>query len=178
MADDVKSFIMNVQKKIRQQAAVKMQQKMEHAAAMVVAKADSERGFDNVTGNLYKSIAVGTFYKGNLESIYHTPGPNPTRPTLAKGETYNLARYYQSPVDIKMTGRKPFVGRFGRGGQSGADAAEDTLFSMEYDGIKNGMTWMLALVAGVEYANYVEKVKGHNVISSLSQYMARYFRKM
>ena len=64
--EDVKKFLVNVEKKIHQEAAVKIQQKMERAAAKVIAKADSEREFDHVTGNLWKSIAVGTFYKGNL----------------------------------------------------------------------------------------------------------------
>ena len=73
--------------------------------------------------------------------------------------------------------RKPFRGECGDGGQDGASAAEDALFSMELDGM--GMfTWRLAIVAGVDYANYVEKHRGHNVISSLGQYMSRYYRSM
>lgn len=180
--EDVKKFLVNVEKKIHQEAAVKMQQKMERAAVKVIAKANSKREFDHVTGNLWKSIAVGTFYKGNLMSIHHTPGPDPTRPTLAKGESYNLPYYYGSsvPLDMMTSGkkrRKPFRGECGDGGQDGASAAEDALFSMELDGM--GMfTWRLAIVAGVDYANYVEKHRGHNVISSLGQYMSRYYRSM
>ena len=180
--EDVKAFLVNVKKKIHQEAAVKMQQKMERAANKVIAKAESERGFDHVTGNLWKSIAVGTFYKGTLMSIHHTPGPDPTRPTLAKRERYNLSHYYGNPVPLDMMGsgkkkRKPFRGEYGKGGQDGESAAEDTLLSMELDDM-GLFTWRLAIVAGVDYANYVEKHFGHNVISSLGQYMSRYYRNM
>ena len=180
--EDVKAFLVNVKKKIHQEAAVKMQQKMERAANKVIAKAESKRGFDHVTGNLWKSIAVGTFYKGTLMSIHHTPGPDPTRPTLAKGERYNLSHYYGNPVPLDMMGsgkkkRKPFRGEYGKGGQDGESAAEDTLLSMELDDM-GLFTWCLAIVAGVDYANYVEKHRGHNVISSLGQYMSRYYRRM
>ena len=180
--EDVKAFLVNVKKKIHQEAAVKMQQKMERAANKVIAKAESKRGFDHVTGNLWKSIAVGTFYKGTLMSIHHTPGPDPTRPTLAKGERYNLSHYYGNPVPLDMMGsgkkkRKPFRGEYGKGGQDGESAAEDTLLSMELDDM-GLFTWCLAIVAGVDYANYVEKHRGHNVISSLGQYMSRYYRNM
>lgn len=180
--EDIKKFLVNVKKRIQQEAATKMQQKMDRAAAKVIAKANSEREFSHVTGNLWKSIAVGTFYQGELVSIHHTPGPDPTRPTLAKGESYNLPYYYGSsvPLDMMTSGkkrRKPFRGEYGEGGQDGERAAEDALFSMELDGM--GMfTWRLAIVAGVDYANYVEKHRGHNVISSLGQYMSRYYRSM
>lgn len=171
-----KAFV-EVRKKIRQEAVTRMQKKMERAAGKIIARADSDRGFDNVTGNLYKSIAVGTYYKGELTSVHNTEGPDPTRPTLAKGETYNLGRYYNSPVSIKMTGKRPFKGLYGSGGQDGERAAEDMLLEMEGGG-RNVSTWRLVVVAGVEYANFVEKVRGHNVISSLWQYASRYFRTM
>ena len=100
--DEIHRFMVNVQKKIHQEAAVKMQQKMDRAAKSVLAKAESNREYTHVTGNLYKSIAVGTFYKGQLMSVHHTPGPEPTRPTLAAGETYNLPYYYGSSVPLNM----------------------------------------------------------------------------
>ena len=48
---------------------------------------------------------------------------------------------------------------------------------MEFDGM-GLFTWCLVIVAGVDYANYVEKHRGHNVISSLGQYMSRYYKRM
>ena len=182
MEYNIKKFLVNVKKRIQQEAATKMQQKMDRAAAKVIAKANSEREFSHVTGNLWKSIAVGTFYQGELVSIHHTPGPDPTRPTLAKGEKYNLSHYYGSKIPLNMIskGKKikpPFRGEYGEGDQDGERAAEDALLCMELDGM-GLFTWRLAIVAGVDYANYVEKHFGHNVISSLGQYMSRYYRNM
>ena len=174
--DDIRAFMTNVQKKIRQEAVVKMQSKMEHAAEMTVKNAKKYKGFDDVTGNLYKSIAVGTYYQGALQSEHFAPGSEPTRPTLAKGETYNLSNYYENPVPLKMMKRRPFKGRVGEGGENGRESAEDALLSLEFS--SNRSTWQLILVAGVSYANFVEKVFKHNVITELGQYMARYFKKM
>lgn len=81
---------LQVEKKIRQMAVEKMQQKMDHAAEMTMKAADKSRNYDDVTGNLYKSTAIGTYYNGSLQSIHYAPGPEPTRVTLAAGERYNL----------------------------------------------------------------------------------------
>ncbi len=156
-------------------AVVKMQQKMDRAAEKVVLAADKHRDYDDVTGNLYKSTAVGTYYKGALQSIHATPGPEPTRLTLAKGERYNLDRYYRSSFSFKDSGRKPYKGQFGEGEQNGPATAEDALYYRE-----NGkeLTWQMLLVAGVDYARFVETKRDHDVISSLRAYMARYFHRM
>ena len=45
---------LQVEKKIRQMAVAKMQQKMDHAAEMTMKAADKSRNYDDVTGNLYK----------------------------------------------------------------------------------------------------------------------------
>lgn len=174
--DEIKAFVSNIRKKIRQEAVVKMQTKMERAAENTVKNAKKYKGFDDVTGNLYKSIAVGTYYQGALQSEHFAPGADPTRPTLAKGETYNLENYYENPVPLKMMKRKPFRGRIGEGGENGPRAASDAL--LEHEFTSNRSTWQLIIVAGVSYANFVEKVFNHNVITDLGQYMARYFKKM
>ena len=36
----------------------------------------------------------------------------------------------------------------------------------------------MLLVAGVDYAKYVEVKRGHDVISSLREYLIRYFKKI
>ena len=76
---------LNVDKKIRQMAVQKRQKKMEHAAEMTMKAADKSRDYNDVTGNLYKSTAIGTYYNGSIQSIHYAPGPVPTRPTLAAG---------------------------------------------------------------------------------------------
>lgn len=168
----------NIEKKIRQMAVAKMQQKMDHAAEMTMKSADKSRNYNDVTGNLYKSTAIGTYYNGSLQSIHYTPGPEPTRLTLAKGERYNLDRYYRSPFSFRDSGRKPYKGEYGEGGQNGPSTAEDELLYREHNKGRYDATWQMLLTAGVEYANFVEKKKGHDVITSLREYMVRYFRKM
>ncbi len=177
---DVENFLMNVNKKVRQLARVKMQQKMDQAAEAVMSKADNYREFDDVTGNLYKSIGIGTFYKGALQSIHGAPGPEPTRPTLAAGERYNLDRYYRANWSFSpWIKKRPFVGKVGEGGQNGPRALEDTLLSNEDNaGGKNGLTWQMSLVAGVDYANYVQTVRGHDVLTRLRDYLIRYFKRI
>ena len=178
MEDLAKQFEVNIAKKIRQLAVQKMQQKMEHAAEMTMKAADKSRDFNDVTGNLYKSIGIGTYYKGNLQSIHLTPGANPTRATLAKGERYNLDKYYGSPFSFKDSGRKPYVGQYGEGGQNGPNAAEDLLLYNEHKMRSVDSTWQMFLVAGVNYANFVETKRGHDVITSLKDYLIRYFKIM
>ena len=168
----------NIEKKIRQMAVVKMQQKMERAADKTMAFADRSRNYNDVTGNLYKSTAIGTYYKGSLQSIHYAPGPEPTRLTLAKGERYNLDRYYRSPFSFKDSGRRPYKGEYGEGGQDGPSTAEDELLYREHGKGRYDATWQMLLTAGVDYATFVEKKKGHDVLTSLREYMIKYFRKM
>lgn len=177
MASLVGQFI-DVEKKIRQMAVNKMQQKMDHAAEMTMKAADKSRDYNDVTGNLYKSTAIGTYYNGSLQSIHYTPGPEPTRLTLAAGETYNLDKYYRSSFSFKDSGRKPYKGEYGEGGQNGPATAEDELLYREHNKGRYDATWQMLLVAGVDYAKFVEVKKGHDVIASLREYLVRYFRKM
>lgn len=159
-------------------AVLKMQKKMDHAASMTMKAADKLRTFNDVTGNLYKSIGAGTYYKGALQSIHLTPGASPLRPTLAKGERFNLDRYYNSPFSFKDSGRKPYVGQYGEGGQIGPRAAEDLLIFNEHSMRSIDDTWQIILVAGVSYAKFVEVKRGHDVITSLRDYLVRYFKTM
>lgn len=172
------SQFLNVQKKVRQMAVKKMQQKMDHAAEMTMRAADNLRDYNDVTGNLYRSTAIGTYYKGSLQSIHYTPGPEPTRLTLAAGERYNLDRYYRSSFSFKDSGRRPYRGEYGEGGQNGPSMAEDALLYMEHGRSNYQATWQMMLVAGVDYAKFVETKRKHDVITSLKEYMIRYFRKM
>lgn len=169
---------LQVKKKIRQMAVVKMQRKMDHAAEMTMKAVDRYRNYDDVTGNLYKSTAIGTYYKGFLQSIHYAPGPKPTRLTLAAGERYNLDKYYRSPFSFKDSGRRPFKGEYGEGGEYGPNAAWIELVSREHKKRRYDATWQMLLVAGVDYAKFVEVKRGHDVITSLRRYLARYFRSM
>lgn len=164
-------------KNVRQELRTKMRAKMERAAEKTVSAVAKKKDYHDITGNLYKSTAVGTYFKGELQSIHYTPGPDPTRPTLAEGEEYDLPRYY-SGMETRQLGR-PFRGKIGEGGENGPAQAEDALLSAELD--RRGrvdLTWQLKLVAGVDYASYVEIKGGHDVITSVRDYMARNFKRM
>lgn len=168
----------NIEKNVRQELRSRMQKKMDAAAEKTLSHASDYRDYSDVTGNLYKSTAIGTYYNGTVESIHYAPGPAPTRRTLAKGEAYNLDKYYGSSFSFRDSGRKPFVGKYGHGGESAERAANDALFENEHGRGRYHMTWQMLLVAGVDYAKFVEEKRGHDVITSLKAYMARYFKKM
>ncbi len=172
-----KQFL-NIEKKVRQMCVVKMQEKMDHAAEMTMKHADKSRNFKDITGNLYKSIAVGTYYKGELQSEHYAPGPEPTRRTLAVGEPYTLTHFYRASWPWRQQYYRAYRGEYGDGGQSGPEEAENELIYREHGRSSRHATWQLLLVAGVDYAKYVEVKGGHDVISSLRSYMVRYFRKM
>lgn len=166
----------NVIKKVRQEAKVKMEAKMERAANKIASNIAKYKDYNDVTGNLYKSTAVGVFNDGTLMSIHHAPGPSPTRPTLAAGERYNLDKYY-SGHPVHLLGR-PFKGKVGVGGERGEYKGEEKLFDSDGEHGRGDLTWQLKIVAGVDYADYVQTVRGHDVITSLREYAARYFKTM
>lgn len=174
--DCLATQFIGIRKKVRQMAAEKMQAKMERAANKAMKKADEKRDYLDVTGNLYKSTAIGTYRNGELQSIHVAPGPKPTRRTLAEGEVYQQDYYRgQTPI-YSLT---PFFrGEYGEGGQDGPEAAEDLLVSLEHNKGKYELTWNMLLVAGVDYAKYVETRRRHDVISSLREYLVRYFKSV
>ena len=112
-----------------------------------------------------------------MQTIHYAPGPDPTRVTLEAGERYNLDKYYRSPFSFKDSGRRPYKGEYGEGGEYGPNAAWDELVSREHSKYQ-GMTWQMLIVAGVDYAKFVEVKRGHDVTTSLREYLVRYFRKM
>lgn len=173
MSDLATQFI-GIRKKVRQMATEKMQAKMERAANKAMKKADEKRDYLDVTGNLYKSTAIGTYRDGMLQSVHIAPGPKPTRRTLAEGEYYDRENYYSgTPIYTPH-----FTGEYGEGGQDGSREAEDLLYALEHNKGKYELTWNMLLVAGVDYAKYVEIKREHDVISSLREYLVRYFKSI
>ncbi len=171
-------FTHDVRKKIQGMCKQKMDAKMLHAAKKTMQAADRLTTFHDVTGNLWKSIAAGVYYKGELHEIVGTKGPDPTRLTLEAGERYDLPRYYGRNGSGQQV-RKPYTGEYGDGDEDGASAAEDLLYSIEGQYRKNrNFVWQLNVVAGVSYAGYVEREHGCDVLSSLRNYLWRYFRTM
>lgn len=169
-------FSKDIRKKIQSMCKQKMDAKMLRAAKTTMKAADRLTTFHDVTGNLWKSIGAGVYYKGELHSIVGAKGPEPTRPSLEEGERYDLPRYYGRHGDGQKV-RKAYVGEYGYGDEDGASAAEDLLYSLEGQYNKNrNFAWQLKIVAGVSYAGYVEVEHGCDVLSSLNTYLWRYFR--
>lgn len=169
-------FSKDIRKKIQSMCKQKMEAKMLRAATTTMKAADRLTDFHDVTGNLWKSIAAGVYYKGELLSTVGTKGPEPTRPSLEAGERYDLPRYYGRHGDGQVV-RKAYVGEYGYGDEDGASAAEDLLCSLEGQYNKNrNFVWQMKIVAGVCYAGYVEREHGCDVLSSLNTYLWRYFR--
>jgi len=153
-----------------------MDAKMLRVAKTTMKAADRLTTFHDMTGNLWKSIAAGVYYKGKLHSIVGTKGPEPTRPSLEAGERYDLPKYYSRYVSGRNV-RKGYVGEYGHGGEDGASVAKKLLRSLEGQYNKNrNFAWQLKVVAGVSYAGYVEVEHGCDVLSSLNTYLCRYFR--
>lgn len=180
MVQSVESeFEVRIRKNIRNLVYERMNEKMSRAASHIADRIGEYVKFFNVTGNLFKSIKVGVYYKGELQSVYGAPGPAPTRPTLAKGEKYNLPKYYDGiPSGFSTKAgryKKPFVGKVGFGGQT----PEDTDNLMMYY-IKPPVrdTWALVVATGIDYAQYVQSRDGHDVLTRLRDYVARYYRKL
>lgn len=141
----------------------------------VVTSLRENQVFYNVTGNLYKSIAAGAYYRGELINIATSPGKSPTRPTLKAGERYDLPQYYGgNKVGKKRAYRAPSDSP-SMGGENGERAGEDAL---EWFSAPRSYTWMLRVVAGVNYASYVENVTGHDFMTNIREYVRRYYRRL
>lgn len=172
-------FASTVVKKVRNMAYASMEQKMERAASRIASKVGDYTKFYDITGNLFNSIAVGVYYKGELQFIVHADGGKaPTRDTLAKGETYNLPYYYSgAPSGYSKGGRhgkRPFKGKVGMGGQTPKDT--DNLFNVIH--VSTRYAWTLVVGTNIEYAKAVQMKDGHDVLSGLGEYIRRYYHKM
>lgn len=139
------------------------------------------RQFNDVTGNLVNSVAAGCYYKGKLYRIVTmqeaAEAPRPTRRTLKKGEKYNLEFYASGQPASKLIGQtksgkprysRPFVGKFGEGGQDGETSAEWKLRRMHPN---SKATYAIGIVAGVSYAGFVETKYKHDVLTGSHKYM-------
>ena len=118
-------------------------------------------GFYSITGNLHKSLAVGIYYNGTLEDIVYMKGDKPTMLSLAEGQPYPYNKPYYGGKHHKGT----YVGEIGEGGKDGVKEANDFLHGFDPEN-KNGFS--LVVVAGMEYAEFVETKRNHDVLSNLA----------
>ncbi len=130
----------------------------------------STKDYHDVTGNLLNSFAVGIYHKGKLVNVVDAINVGrepPTRPSLAKGERYNLSTYYSGKPARRLlqdgkTVTRPYVGEYGSGGKDGVSIARRSL-SRKHP----SATYALIAVVGMEYAKFVQNKRNHDVITSL-----------
>lgn len=125
---------------------------IEYAYALLYS-AMHYKGYDDVTGNLREGITVGVYKNGSLYHQCQDDGKSPTRLTLAKGERYDLPRYWDGRDN------KGFYGEVGEGGQSGPQEGKKFVKSYSINS-----QWGVVMVAPVEYASHVEEAWGMNVL--------------
>lgn len=162
-----------VDKAMGTRAHMKIFGMMRTSAYALVHEFTNTRNFKDVTGNLLNSFAVGLYYKGKLVEIVDARSINrkpPTRKTLAKGEKYDKASYYDGTPARRETGgqdgrkayKKPYTGEYGPGGQDGRMAARRSLAQRHPK-----TRYALIGVVAVKYAAFVERKKGHDVLTGL-----------
>lgn len=130
------------------------------AAKAYMDEIDIARGFFDVTGNLYQSFAVGIYYDGSLVDVVRVGGKDPLMTSLAEGQVFPFRYYYSGQA---VSGR-PYIGEVGDGYQWGPEESEEFLRGFKP---MNKKGFSLVVVAGMDYAEFVESKANHDVLSKL-----------
>lgn len=177
MASLAEQFQQRIGKAIGTRAKDKVLEIMYDSAVEMVHEFTNTREFYDVTGNLLNSFAVGIYYRGKLVNIVDadTIGRKPpTRRSLSKGERYDLDKYYSGdPVRHKTPNggtARPYVGEYGHGGQDGVSAARRSLAQRHPEKM-----FALVGVVAMQYAEFVQNKKGHDVLTKLRDEMPYIF---
>lgn len=138
----------------------RMMELMHDVAMETLRKAYELRGFHDVTRNLLNSIAVGGYYKGKLVFMVGAEDmgiAQPLRKSLGYKQKFKVVKGW-------------FVADFpgASGGQSGRSLAKWTL---QRTHPAKRATYNLVIIAPMEYAEWVEKKKGHDVLSNVRDAM-------
>lgn len=138
-------------KLVRQKAASATLETLSRTADRVLAELQNLWKAHNITGNSFTGITVGVFYKGRL--MYMAANgerqKEPTRPSLRKGERYNLPDTYDNEPN------KGFKGTYGNGGQWGPTLGPWTM-RRQHPAKRN--TWELIILCPTSYAEFVVNI--------------------
>lgn len=140
------------------------------AAKAYMNEIDIARGFFDVTGNLYQSFAVGIYYDGSLLGIERVGGNDPLMNSLGEGQVFPFKVYYGGRA---VSGR-PYIGETGDGGQWGPEEAEYFLQDFKP---ANSKGFSLVVVAGMDYAEFVESKANHDVLTKLRDDAVSIFKR-
>ncbi len=156
-----------------------MKQNMFYQACELLKVAYSRKEFISVTGNLINSMAVGIYYKGELIQAVtaETAGIEPPkRKTLKKGGKFPVSKWYDNVEPYSGASKAPvYVAPTGESSMSGREAAMKKL--KELHPWKRD-TWALIMVAPLEYADYVQTINGHNVLTAARDELPRIAKTM
>lgn len=160
-----KRMFRNVQEYTKEQ----MLQNMFYMAVEMLNTAYEQHGFISVTGNLINSFAVGIYYKGELQQIVgagNTGIADAKRHSLKEGEKYPVSKWYDAVSPYNGSAKKDpvYVGEVGKGGQSGRTAAINKLKSIHP---WKRDTYAVIMVAPMEYAEFVQEVHEHDVLTAV-----------
>ena len=155
-----KQFDEIVKKKMMAIAKERLDKICVSAAKAYMEEIDIERGFFDVTGNLYQSFAVGIYYDSVLKGVVRVDGKDPLMPSLAEGQVFPFRLYYSG----EAVSERPYIGETGEGYQWGPEESEE--FLKDYKPA-NKKGFSLVVVAGMDYAEFVESKANHDVLSKL-----------
>lgn len=142
-------FETQVIKRVRQTMYEQTLEMMMNLCTDIVGDFMANRKFYNITGNAYTSFTVGLFYKGRLvwtNSVTDQGVPDPTMPTLRKGQVYGLGQYYEGD-DVSKD--HPYKGEMGKGRQWGPTLG---LYRIKQMHPRKRKTWDIIAICPVEYA--------------------------
>lgn len=170
MASLAEQFALMAKDVLGRQTSESIIKKLSAVARDMVSVYASTKDYHDVTGNLLNSFAVGIYHRGKLVNVVDADDIGrepPTRPSLAKGEQYNLQTYYsgQPSTHVMPDGKtvaRPYRGEYGSGGKNGVDVARRSLLGRHPSG-----TYALIAVVAMEYAKYVQNKRNHDVLTSL-----------
>lgn len=149
-----------------------MLQNMFYMACEMLRTAYETKDFISVTGNLINSFAVGIYYKGELQQMVTADNMNiapAKRKSLRKGEVYPVSKWYDPTEPYYGTNKTPaYKGEIGVGRVSGREAAIKKL--REIHPWKRD-TYAVIMVAPMAYADFVQNVHEHNVLTGVRDAM-------
>jgi hypothetical protein len=143
----------------------RMLEMMMNSAGVILHRAYELKTFHDVTGNLINSLAVGIYYKGQLQRVVgaaNTGIDAPTMKSLKYKQVYPLETYWDGTSVGKNRFKADFIGA--NNAQSGRSLAIWTL--QRYHPAKSA-TYSLVVIAPMSYARWVETHIGHDVLTKL-----------
>ncbi|MBO4786951.1 MAG: HK97 gp10 family phage protein [Prevotella sp.] len=152
-------IIENMKKRMDEEAKQILKGGCRFIVNVVLAEMD---GFQNVTGNMRNSIAVGLFYDRQLQFVafsFDTLHHMPTRATLRSGETYDLDTYWDG---TPVTGRPYTAPDDSNANESFWSMAEALEFIQSVAPLQKGFSYVV--VSAVDYAKYLEARDGTNIL--------------